>query len=39
MFGDAKSHMAVRSAELGLPAVIGCGKRDFERWSAAQYLC
>lgn len=37
-FGGANSHMAVRCAELGLPAVIGCGEADFRRWSAARIL-
>ena len=30
-FGGANSHMAVRCAELGLPAAIGCGEQIFER--------
>jgi glutamine kinase len=29
-FGGANSHMAIRSAEFGLPAAIGCGERLFE---------
>ena len=37
-FGGANSHMAVRCAELGLPAVIGCGEADFRRWSGARML-
>jgi glutamine kinase len=37
-FGGANSHMAVRCAELGIPAVIGCGESDFRRWSAARVL-
>lgn len=37
-FGGTNSHMAVRCAELGLPAVIGCGEADFKRWSAARVL-
>jgi hypothetical protein len=30
-FGGANSHMAIRSAELGLPAAIGCGDQIYER--------
>tara|TARA_Y100001934_G_scaffold221000_1_gene263257 strand:+ start:50427 stop:52736 length:2310 start_codon:yes stop_codon:yes gene_type:complete len=29
-FGGANSHIAIRSAEFGLPAAIGCGERLFE---------
>ena len=29
-YGGANSHMAVRCAEFGLPAAIGCGERLFE---------
>ena len=32
-FGGANSHMAVRCAELGIPAAIGCGDQIFERVS------
>lgn len=34
-FGGANSHMAVRCAELGIPAAIGCGDQTFERISQA----
>ena len=34
-FGGANSHMAVRCAELGIPAAIGCGDQLFERIKAA----
>ena len=34
-FGGANSHMAIRAAEAGIPAVIGCGERNFETWSSA----
>lgn len=34
-FGGANSHMAVRCAELGIPAAIGCGDQTFERISSA----
>jgi hypothetical protein len=31
MFGGTNSHMAIRCAEFGLPAAIGCGEQNFER--------
>lgn len=31
MFGGANSHMAIRCAELGVPAAIGCGEQTFLR--------
>lgn len=37
-YGGANSHMAIRCAELGLPAVIGAGSRHFHHWSSAQRL-
>jgi phosphohistidine swiveling domain-containing protein len=37
-FGGANSHMAIRCAELGLPAVIGAGEKLFAEWSAANTL-
>jgi phosphoenolpyruvate-protein kinase (PTS system EI component) len=37
-FGGANSHMAIRAAEAGIPAVIGCGERNFESWSSAERL-
>lgn len=30
-FGGANSHMAIRCAEFGTPAAIGCGEQTFER--------
>ena len=30
-YGGVNSHMAIRCAEFGLPAAIGCGERTFER--------
>jgi hypothetical protein len=30
-YGGANSHMAIRCAEFGLPAAIGCGEQIFER--------
>ncbi len=32
-FGGANSHMAIRCAELGIPAVIGAGEINYEEWS------
>jgi phosphohistidine swiveling domain-containing protein len=37
-YGGVNSHMAIRAAELGLPAVIGAGEALFARWSAARVL-
>lgn len=37
-FGGANSHMAIRAAELGIPAVIGAGELNFRRWSQARAL-
>lgn len=38
MFGGVNSHMAIRSAELGIPAVIGAGELLYHRWSQAKIL-
>ena len=38
MYGGANSHMAIRCAELGIPAVIGCGEKNFESWSSGSVL-
>ena len=32
MYGGANSHMAIRAAELGIPAVIGVGEVLFQQW-------
>lgn len=32
-YGGANSHMSIRCAELGIPAIIGAGEKDFEKWS------
>lgn len=32
-FGGANSHMAVRCAELAIPAVIGVGEQNYTEWS------
>ncbi len=37
-YGGANSHMAIRCAELGLPAVIGCGEQHWREWSRARML-
>lgn len=37
-YGGVNSHMAIRAAELGLPAVIGAGETLFARWSTARVL-
>lgn len=38
MWGGANSHMAVRAAELGLPAVVGAGETLFQAWATARVL-
>jgi len=35
-FGGANSHMAIRCAEFGIPAAIGCGEAIFDRLEKAQ---
>lgn len=37
-FGGANSHMAIRCAELGIPAIIGAGEKNFCDWSKAHTL-
>lgn len=37
-FGGANSHMAIRCAELNIPAAIGCGKQIFNRLIKAQSI-
>ena len=37
-YGGANSHMAIRAAEFGIPAVIGVGEKQFARYTAAQRL-
>lgn len=37
-YGGANSHMAIRCAELGIPAVIGAGEINYKQWSQAQSL-
>jgi len=37
-YGGANSHMAIRAAEFGIPAVIGVGEKQFARYAAARCL-
>lgn len=37
-YGGANSHMAIRCAEFGLPAAIGCGEQIFEELLAADSI-
>ncbi|HET8936167.1 MAG TPA: PEP-utilizing enzyme, partial [Polyangiales bacterium] len=37
-YGGTNSHMAIRSNEIGLPAVIGAGELLYRKWAAAEVL-
>ena len=37
-YGGVNSHLAIRAAELRLPAVIGAGETHYARWSKARTL-
>ena len=37
-YGGANSHMAIRCAELGIPAVIGCGENSFTKFCSKKNL-
>ncbi|MBT1444931.1 hypothetical protein KJI95_10390 [Shewanella sp. JM162201] len=37
-FGGCNSHMAIRAAELGIPAVIGAGEQKYAQWCRAGVL-
>jgi glutamine kinase len=37
-YGGANSHMAIRCAEMGIPAVIGCGEKSFSVYSNAHSI-
>lgn len=37
-YGGAASHMAIRAAEFGLPAAIGCGELIFERLRKSHWI-
>ena len=38
-YGGAASHMAIRCAELGIPAAIGCGEKIYQRIHRMQIMC
>ena len=38
MYGGANSHMAIRAGELGIPAVVGVGEKQFLQYKQAAYL-
>lgn len=38
-YGGANSHMAIRCAEFGIPAAIGCGEQRYETFLQARRLC
>ncbi len=38
MYGGANSHMAIRAGELEIPAVIGVGEKQYERYQKAERL-
>lgn len=38
MYGGANSHMAIRAAEFGLPAAIGVGEAQYQRFANASVL-
>jgi phosphohistidine swiveling domain-containing protein len=38
MFGGVNSHMAIRAAELGLPAVVGAGQTLYDTWRKASIV-
>ena len=35
-YGGANSHMAIRCAEYGIPAAIGCGEQPFDKITKAK---
>ena len=37
-FGGVNSHMAIRCAELGIPAIIGTGEKYYSQWSKCKRL-
>lgn len=37
-YGGANSHMAIRCAENGIPAVIGCGENKFLKYIQAKFI-
>lgn len=38
MYGGANSHMAIRAGELGVPAAVGVGEKQFQQYKNARYL-
>ena len=38
MYGGTNSHMAIRCAELNIPAAIGCGEKNYANWSRSLML-
>lgn len=38
MYGGANSHMAIRAAELKIPAIIGAGEKNYSTWRKARFL-
>lgn len=38
MYSGANSHMAIRSGELGIPAVIGVGEKQYQKYCTARVL-
>ncbi len=38
MYGGANSHMAIRAGELGIPAAVGVGEKQFQQYKNASYL-
>ncbi|MDE6942653.1 MAG: hypothetical protein K2P40_17170 [Lachnospiraceae bacterium] len=38
MYGGANSHMAIRAGELGIPAVIGVGEKQYQKYCTARVL-
>ncbi|CAN5530511.1 hypothetical protein BH11BAC1_BH11BAC1_11470 [soil metagenome] len=37
-YGGANSHMAIRCAELSIPAIVGCGEQNYTLWSKASLI-
>ncbi|NQZ53514.1 MAG: pyruvate, phosphate dikinase [Piscirickettsiaceae bacterium] len=37
-FGGVNSHMAIRCAEFGIPAAIGCGEQTFRRMTTTDHI-
>lgn len=37
-FGGVNSHMAIRCAELGIPAIIGVGEKNYAEWSQCKTI-